>query len=52
MPDRIRELMERMEPMGIYIIYILILLGGGVFSSVIYGMMNGIIQGFYWIIGH
>ena len=51
MPDRIRELMERMEPMGIYIIYILILLGGGVFSSVIYGMMNGIIQGFYWIIG-
>lgn len=51
MPDRIRELMEKMEPMGIYIIYILILVGGGVFSSVMYSAMNGIIQGFYWIIG-
>ena len=52
MPDNIRELMERVEPMGIYIIYILILVGGGVFSSVMYGAMNWIIQGFYWIIGH
>lgn len=51
MPDRIRELMEKMEPMGIYIIYILILVGGGVFSSVMYSAMDGIIQGFYWIIG-
>ncbi|MBR3319522.1 site-2 protease family protein [Candidatus Saccharibacteria bacterium] len=52
MPDKIRELMERMEPMGIYVIYILILVGGGVFSSVMYDVMDGIIKGFYWIIGH
>ena len=51
MPDKVRELMERMEPVGIYIIYILILVGGGFFSSVMLGAMNGIIQGFYWIIG-
>lgn len=51
MPDRVREFMKRMEPMGIYIIYILILVGGVGFSSLITGVMNGIIQGFYWIIG-
>jgi len=51
MPDKVRELMEKMEPIGIYIIYILIMIGGGVFSSVVMGIMNGIIQGFYWIIG-
>ena len=51
MPDKAREVMEKVEPMGIYIIYILILVGGGVFSSVMYSAMNGIIQGFYWIIG-
>ena len=51
MPDKVREVMEKMEPIGIYIIYILILVGGKIFSSVMTGAMNGIIQGFYWIIG-
>ena len=51
MPDGVREFMDKIEPIGIYIIYILILIGGGVFSSVMAGAMNGILQGFYWIIG-
>ena len=51
MPDGIRELMTKMEAVGIYIIYALILIGGGIFSSIMLGAMNGIIQGFYWIIG-
>ena len=51
MPDGVREFMEKMETVGIYIIYILILVGGGVFSTVMTGAMNGILDGFYWIIG-
>ena len=51
MPDGVRELMNRMEKFGIYIIYVLILVGGGVFSSVMTGAINGILEGFYWIIG-
>ena len=51
MPDGVREFMDKMEKFGIYIIYILILVGGGVFSSVMTGAIQGIIDGFYWIIG-
>ena len=51
MPDGVREFMNKMERVGIYIIYMLILVGGGVFSSVMTGTMNWIIEGFYWIIG-
>lgn len=51
MPDGVREFMDKMEKFGIYIIYILILVGGGVFSSVMTGAIQGIIDEFYWIIG-
>ena len=51
MPDGVREFMDKMEKFGIYIIYILILVGGGVFSSVMTGAIQGIIDVFYWIIG-
>ncbi|MBR2587491.1 site-2 protease family protein [Candidatus Saccharibacteria bacterium] len=51
MPDGVREFMRKMEPVGIYIIYMLILVGGGVFSSVVTGVINEILNGFYWIIG-
>ncbi len=50
-PDGVRELMDKMERVGIMIIYILILVGGNVFSAVMTGAMNGILSGFYWIIG-
>lgn len=51
MPDAIRNLMDRMEKYGIFVVYILVLLGGNVFSSVMTGAMDGIINAFYWIIG-
>jgi len=51
MPDKIREFMEKIEPIGIIIVYVLILVGGSVFSSIMSGVMNGILNGFYWIIG-
>ena len=50
-PDGVRELMDKMERVGIMIIYILILVGGNVFSAVMTGAMTGILSGFYWIIG-
>ena len=50
-PDGVRELMDKMERVGLMIIYILILVGGNVFSAVMTGAMNGILSGFYWIIG-
>ncbi len=50
-PDGVREFMDKMEKVGIFIVYILILVGGNVFSSVMTGVMNGILDGFYWIIG-
>ena len=50
-PDGVRDFMDRLERVGIYIIYMLILIGGGVFSSVMSGALSGILSGFYWIIG-
>ena len=50
-PDGVREFMDKMEKVGIFIVYILILVGGNVFSSVMTGAMNVILDGFYWIIG-
>lgn len=51
MPDGVREFMNKMETFGIYIIYILIVVGGGLFSSYIGGAINWLLNGFYWIIG-
>ena len=51
MPDMVRDFMEKIEKIGIFIVYILIVLGGSVFSSIMTGAMNGILSGFYWIIG-
>ena len=50
-PDGVRDFMDRLERVGIYRIYMLILIGGGVFSSVMSGALSGILSGFYWIIG-
>ncbi len=51
MPDGVREFMNKMETFGIYIIYILIVVGGGLFSSYIGGAINWLLNGFYWIMG-
>lgn len=51
MPDGVREFMDKVEKFGIYIIYALILIGGGIFSQYIGGAIQWLIDGFYWIIG-
>ncbi|MBQ8996864.1 site-2 protease family protein [Candidatus Saccharibacteria bacterium] len=51
MPDGVRELMDRMEGAGIAIIYILILLGGGIFTSMMTGAIAKVLELFYWILG-
>ena len=51
MPDGVRELMDRGEKYGIVIVYALSVIGGGIFSSIMIGAINGILGGFYWIIG-
>ena len=50
-PDFIRQILANIERYGIILIYILILLFGEVFSSVMVGGMNGILQFFYTIVG-
>ena len=40
-----------MEGAGIAIIYILILLGGGIFTSMMTGAIAKVLELFYWILG-
>ena len=51
-PDSIRNIMQNMERYGIIIIYILILLFGEAFSSLLINGMNGILNFFYLVVGH
>lgn len=51
MPDGVRGLMDKMEVAGIYIIYVLILVGGGFFSMYMGAAIQWVVDGFYWIIG-
>ena len=51
MPDAVREFMDKMEKVGVIVVYILILVGGKFFSAYMSGAINEILNGFYWIIG-
>lgn len=50
-PDGIREIMMKVENYGVFIIYGLILVLGGIFSSVMLGAIHGIWQFFFFITG-
>ena len=50
-PDGFRRVLMQMEQYGIFIVYILILLFGEVFSHLMVGGMNGILNFFYFIVG-
>ncbi len=51
-PDSIRLIMEKIEStLGVWLIYGLIFLFSGVFSTVISGGVQGILEFFYWIFG-
>ncbi|MBQ3445777.1 site-2 protease family protein [Candidatus Saccharibacteria bacterium] len=50
-PDFIRTFLDSVERYGVIIVYVLILLFGEVFSSLMVNGMNGIIDFFYLIVG-
>lgn len=51
-PDKVRELMMGIESsLGVWLIYGLLFVFGGIFSAIINGGIQGIIDFFYWIIG-
>lgn len=51
MPDGVREVMDRVEQGGIILIYVLIVLGGGIFTSVMAVAIAEVLELFYWILG-
>lgn len=50
-PDGVRRFMESMEQFGIWIVMILVVVGGGFFGAIMTGAMQGILNFFYWIVG-
>lgn len=50
-PDGVRVMMKSLERYGVWIVYGLILLFGGYFSSVISWGINGVYSVFLWIVG-
>ena len=50
-PDFIRQIMDKMEVYGIIIVYFLILVFGNVFSGLMVGGVNGIVNFFYLLVG-
>lgn len=51
-PDSVRQILVRMEAFGFILVYMLILLFGEVFSSLMINGMNGILEFFYVITGY
>ena len=50
-PDVVREFLAKIEQFGVVLVYILILLFGEVFSSIMLCGMDGIIRFFYALVG-
>lgn len=50
-PDKIRDFLDMVERYGVIIVYALILIFGEVFSNLMLGGMNGILELFYKIVG-
>lgn len=52
LPDKIRAFYDNLERgVGVWLVYLLIFMFGGVFSGVVGGMINGVYQFFCWIVG-
>lgn len=50
-PDGFRDILASVEQYGFIIVYMLIFLFGDVFSGIMSGSVNGILNFFYWIVG-
>ncbi len=50
-PDVVREGMEKFEKIGIIIVMILVIAFPGVISKIMLGGIQGMLTGFYWLVG-
>ena len=50
-PDGVRRILEPMETYGIFLVYLLILVGGSLFSNIMVNGVNGVIDFFVMITG-
>lgn len=50
-PDVVREGMEKFEKIGIIVVMILVIVFPGVISKIMLGGIQGILTGFYWLVG-
>lgn len=50
-PDPVRGLLDKLEPFGMMIVLILVVVGGGLLTGVMSWGMENILNGFYWVVG-
>lgn len=50
-PDVVREGMEKFERIGILIVMVLVIVFPGVISQIMLGGIQGMLTGFYWLVG-
>lgn len=50
-PDVVREGMEKFEKIGIIVVMILVIVFPGVISKIMLGGIQGMLTGFYWLVG-
>ncbi len=50
-PDPVREVMEKMESFGLVFIMIIVFAAPTLLSNIMMGAVNGILTGFYWLVG-
>ena len=50
-PDGVRRILEPMETYGIFLVYLLILVGGSLFSNIMVNGINGVLDFFVMITG-
>lgn len=50
-PDPVRDFMQKVEPFGIIIVMMLVILVPSFIAVMMGGAMDAILQGFYWLVG-
>lgn len=50
-PDPVRKVMEGMERWGIVVVLLIVTVFPGFISTIMGGAINGILTGFYWLVG-
>lgn len=50
-PDSVRRFLDSMEVFGVFVVYVLILVAGNLFSNIMVGAMNGVLDFFVMITG-